>query len=92
VCVASSVKLLEEFGPALSRPHADTLNGSRFANMMELRVSAKRLAIRIAFAFDPDRQAVLLVAGDKRGVSQRRFYRWLIAQADTLYADHLAAR
>jgi len=83
------VSLLRQYGPRLSRPHVDTLNGSRFANMKELRVRTTAAQIRIAFAFDPDRQAVLLVAGDKRGVNQKRFYRRLIAKADTLYAAHL---
>jgi len=83
--------LLEEYGPRLSRPFADTLRGSRHANMKELRIGAKRMATRIAFAFDPLRQAVLLAAGDKRGVGQRRFYRQLIAKADALYDRHLAS-
>ena len=87
--VLAVLMLLEEYGPRLSRPFADTLNGSRHANMKELRVAGKGLAIRIAFAFDPHRQAVLLVAGDKRGVNQRRFYRQLIARADKLYDRHL---
>ena len=81
--------LLEEYGPRLSRPFADTLKGSRHANMKELRVTGKGLAIRIAFAFDPKRREVLLAAGDKRGVSQRRFYRQLIMRADMLYQRHL---
>lgn len=54
------VGLLRNGGPLLGRPYADTLKGSRFANMKELRVGARGAAIRIAFAFDPGRQAVLL--------------------------------
>ena len=46
---------------------------------------------RIAFAFDPERKAVLLIAGDKAGVSERRFYRRLIAKADERFDRHLAA-
>lgn len=82
--------LLERFGPSLGRPHADTLNGSRFANMKELRFDADGGVWRVAFAFDPRRQAILLVAGDKGGVSERRFYRRLIRTADERYAAHLA--
>jgi len=87
--VAVAVELLKHRGPLLSRPWADTLKGSRFANMKELRVNAKRLAIRIAFAFDTKRNALLLVAGDKRGINQALFYRRLIARADALFEDHL---
>jgi hypothetical protein len=87
--VFSVLLLLEEYGPLLARPFADTLKGSAYANMKELRVTGRGLAIRIAFAFDPRRRAVLLVAGDKRGVSQRRFYGQLIARADALYKRHL---
>jgi hypothetical protein len=69
--------LLEQFGHRLGRPRADTLKGSRHANMKELRFDAADGVWRIAFAFDPKRKAVLLVAGDKSGPSEKRFYRQL---------------
>ena len=81
--------LLEREGPRLGRPHADTLAGSRHANMKELRCSVAGGAWRIAFAFDPHRRAVLLAAGDKSGVDGRRFYRRLLARADRRFARHL---
>ena len=81
--------LLEIYGPALGRPHADTLAGSRHANMTELRFKAADGVWRVAFAFDPKRQAILLVAGDKAGVEQKRFYRSLIRKADDRFTDHL---
>ena len=84
--------LLEREGPTLGRPHADTLTGSKHANMKELRCKAADGVWRIAFAFDPDRQAILLVGGDKSGVSERRFYRKLIARADERFDRHLAKR
>ncbi len=59
--------LLEQFGPQLGRPQVDTLNGSRHVNMKEMRFSAMDRAWRVAFAFDPARQAILLVAGEKSG-------------------------
>ena len=83
------VTLLRMSGPSLGRPYADTLKGSRFGNMKELRVNTKRMAVRIAFIFDPKRQAIILVAGDKRGVSEARFYQQLIARADRLYGQYL---
>ena len=72
------------------RPHADTLKSSRHSNLKELRADAKDQVLRIAFAFDPDRQAILLLGGNKSGVSQKRFYKQLIAKADAIYDEHLA--
>ena len=83
------VRLLEVYGPKLGRPHVDTLNGSEFANMKELRFRADDGVWRVAFAFDPRRNAILLVAGDKSGTSQARFYKRLIATADARYKAHL---
>lgn len=85
----AAVALLENAGPELGRPFVDPLKGSKYANMKELRFSASRGVWRVAFAFDPSRQAVLLVAGNKAGVSQARFYRSLIATADARYTAHL---
>ncbi|MGD0840954.1 MAG: type II toxin-antitoxin system RelE/ParE family toxin [Candidatus Acidiferrales bacterium] len=82
--------VLEHFGPQLGRPRVDTLNGSRHANMKELRLSAAGGEWRVAFAFDPKRRAILLVAGDKSGGSEKRFYRELIGKADRRFDTHLA--
>ena len=82
--------VLEEFGPQLGRPRVDTLKGSRHTNMKELRFSAADGEWRVAFAFDPRRRAILLVAGDKSGGSQKRFYRELIRKADERFEVHLA--
>lgn len=88
--VIAKVELLKVFGPQLRRPHADTLGGSRHANMKELRADTSTSVLRIAFAFDPARQAILLIGGDKGGVSQKRFYKMLIERADALFDAHLA--
>ena len=82
-------RLLAEFGPNLGRPTVDGLKGSRHANMKELRFDWDGGVWRIAFAFDPQRQAILLVGGDKGGADQRRFYRRLIATADGRFDEHL---
>ncbi len=82
-------KLLEVFGPQLGRPRADTLNGSKHANMKELRFDAADGVWRVAFAFDPKRHAMLLVAGDKTGTSKKRFYKQLIKKADERFEEHL---
>lgn len=84
------LRLLQSSGPALGRPHVDTLNGSRYPNMKELRFTERNAVWRVAFAFDPDHQAVILVAGDKCGVREHRFYQVLIKQADTRFENHLS--
>jgi hypothetical protein len=82
-------KVLELMGPTLGRPRVDTLKGSRHANMKELRFDADNGVWRVAFAFDTERQAILLVAGDKSGGSQEKFYRELIRTADRRFDEHL---
>ena len=86
----ASVALLKLEGPNLRRPHADTLKGSKHANMKEIRFDADDGAWRTAFAFDPMRTAVLLVGADKSGVSERRFYRSMIRKADERFDEHLS--
>ncbi len=85
----AKLTLLQEFGPNLKRPHVDTLNGSTYTNMKELRFQAVDGVWRVAFAFDPRRSAILLVAGDKSGSSEKRFYKQLIKIADSRFAGHL---
>jgi len=88
--ILALTRLLQQFGPQLGRPWVDTLSGSRHANMKELRFSAADGEWRVAFAFDTKREAILLVGGDKSGVSQRHFYRELIRKADDRLDAHLA--
>lgn len=87
--LAARIILLQQFGPNLKRPYADTLSGSKHANMKELRFDAADGVWRVAYAFDPSRQAILLMAGDKSGQSSAHFYRRLIAKADARFDDHL---
>ena len=88
--ILARMGLLREFGPMLGRPNVDTLNDSKHANMKELRFKTADGAWRVAFAFDPGREAILLIAGDKSGGSERRFYKRLIAKADARFDVHLA--
>lgn len=81
--------VIERFGPLAKRPRVDTLKNSKHANMKELRFDAADGVWRVAFAFDPKRNAVLLVAGDKSGQSEREFYRRLITVADRRFDAHL---
>ena len=82
-------RLLADYGPQLGRPYADTLKGSKHANMKELRFGVADGVWRAAFAFDPRRQGILLAAGNKSGISESRFYKQLITRADKRYTAHL---
>lgn len=88
--ILALTRLLQKFGPQLGRPHVDTLNDSTHSNMKELRFNAADGVWRVAFAFDPNRKAILLLAGDKSGVSEKKFYRQLIKKADERFDAHLA--
>jgi hypothetical protein len=85
----AQAQVIEQFGPTAGRPRVDTLNGSKHANMKELRFDAADGVWRVAFAFDPERKAILLVAGDKSGGSEKAFYKRLIATADQRFDAHL---
>jgi hypothetical protein len=87
--LAARLELLQVQGPLLGRPYVDTLKGARHANMKELRFEADGGVWRVAFAFDPERAAILLVGGNKAGVSKDRFYADLIDIADRRFAQHL---
>jgi hypothetical protein len=83
--VVFSVEVLKEKGPNAGRPYVDSVKGSRYLNMKELRAAP---TIRVFFAFDPRRMAVLLIGGDKAGKG-KRFYRQMIPKADKIYDAHL---
>jgi hypothetical protein len=89
--ILAHAELLRKLGPQLGRKQVDTLKGSKHANMKELRFDADDGCWRVAFAFDVKRRAVLLVAGDKSGVSQDKFYRNLIKIADRRFDQHQRA-
>ncbi len=82
-----SVDLLAEHGPLLDYPHSSKIGGSRHAHMRELRVQSGGRPLRIFYAFDPRRSAILLIGGDKTG--DKRFYDRMIPVADRLYDVHL---
>lgn len=86
--VLASMIVLQERGPMLSRPYADTVKGSCHSNMKELRVQSKGDPIRAFFAFDPKRKGVLLCAGNKTG-NDKRFYDEMIQIADREFTAHL---
>jgi hypothetical protein len=81
------VLVLEQLGPALTRPYADTVQGSRYPNMRELRVQHQGRPFRLLYAFDPRRVAIILIGGDKTG--DNRWYDVYVPIADRLYEEHL---
>lgn len=87
--VDAAIEQLEEHGPALGRPLVDTVTGSAFANMKELRVSTGSGQLRVLFIFDPRRTAILLLGGNKAGQWQA-WYAENIPVADQLYREYLA--
>lgn len=86
--VTESVSLLSKAGPFLGHPFVDTVKKSKYPNMKELRVDIGRSRLRVFFAFDPKRKAVLLIGGDKQG--RKRFYDKMIPKADEIYTEYLA--
>jgi hypothetical protein len=88
--ILKNLIILREIGPSLGRPYVDSVKGSRHKNMKELRIQNKKRVIRIFFIFDPDRKAILLIGGNKRG--DKRFYEKIIPIADNLYEEYLERR
>ena len=86
----SRAKIVAEDGPQAGRPAVDTLKGCKHPNMKELRFKAAGGEWRVAFAFDPERKAILLVAGDKTVGSEKKFYTWLLKKAEERFDEHLA--
>jgi hypothetical protein len=85
--VRASVNVLRQRGPSLGRPHVDSVVGSRYPNMKELRTQHAGRPYRTLFAFDPRRVAILLIGGDKTG--NNRWYDEFVPLADKIYATHL---
>jgi hypothetical protein len=85
--ISATALLLEQHGPQLPFPHSSGIGGSRHGHMRELRVQSGGRPIRIFYAFDPRRSAILLIGGDKSG--DDRFYARMIPVADALYDAYL---
>lgn len=94
-CVRKAIltyaNVLKQIGPQLGRPYADTVNGSRHRNMKELRPTVNKVEWRVAFAFDPNRQGILLAAAAKGGRKDRLIYTRLIELADARFDAYLDA-
>ena len=89
VAVDAAVRLLEVRGPALEHPHSSDIRSSRHGRMRELRVPCQGRPLRILYAFDPRRVAILLIGGDKTG--DDRWYERMVPLADQIYDEYLEA-
>lgn len=88
--LAAAARALEMAGPGAGRPLVGTLDNPRHPNMKELRYQAHGNQVwRVAFAFDPERRAIILVAGEKQGVDEKKFYRVLLQRANLRFDSHL---
>lgn len=85
--MTAAVRKLEQRGPTLPFPFSSDVRGSRHGNMRELRIRTGRRRLRVFYAFDPRRLAILLIGGDKTG--NDRFYEVFVPQADRIYEKYL---
>lgn len=94
-CILSALEVLQREGPSLGRPLVDSIAGSALGNLKELRpASSGKTEVRILFLFDPERKAVMLLAGDKATAKSIRakwsgWYRRAIPEAQRIYRAHL---
>ncbi|MGX9688540.1 type II toxin-antitoxin system RelE/ParE family toxin [Deinococcus wulumuqiensis] len=86
--IDATVRLLEARGPQLGFPHSSGISTSRHSHMRELRIQHQGRPYRILYAFDPARNAILLIGGDKTG--NDRWYDLFVPKADDLYGEHLS--
>ncbi len=87
LAIYEDVRYLSLIGPELGRPYADTIHGSKYKNLKELRIKHNKHVYRIFYAFDPSRKGILLIGGDKRG--NNRFYNEYIPIAEKLYDKYI---
>lgn len=85
--ISAAAEVLIERGPDLPFPYSSGIEGSRHDHMRELRVQSGGKPLRIFYAFDPLRSAILLIGGNKTG--DNRFYKKMIPIADRLYDEHI---
>jgi len=88
--VTEAVGVLEQMGVALGFPRSSGLEGTKLRELRELRIQSRGRPLRVAYAFDPLRQVVLLIGGDKKG--DDRFYHWFIPTAEKVWLEYLTAR
>jgi len=87
--INAKVIVLNEFGPTLGRPYVDTIKGSKYKNLKELRINNKKYVIRIMFIFDKKRNCWLLIGGNKKGKKEKLFYKNIIKQTEELIEKYI---
>ena len=80
--------MLSEFGPHLGRPYVDTIHGSKYKNLKELRIKHRNTVFRILFCFDKSRNGWLLIGGNKKGKNEKPFYDYIINMAEKIIEKH----
>ncbi|MFZ1699709.1 MAG: type II toxin-antitoxin system RelE/ParE family toxin [Pyrinomonadaceae bacterium] len=85
--VEAYVRMLQTHGVTLGHPYSSDIRGSRFTHIRELRPQHQGRPYRVLYAFDPLRNAILLIGGDKTGNS--RWYEQFVPLADELNEAHL---
>ena len=90
--ILGKIYLLEEYGPNLSRPYADTLKGSKFPNLKELRIKTGSHVFRVTYIFDPEQNGLLLIGGDKKGKNEKKFYNDLVKESEQIYTAYLETK
>lgn len=88
--IYAALELLSTEGPQLGRPYADTIQGSKYTNLKELRVQSKLSVFRLFYIFDPIRQAIVLCGGDKKGKNEKRFYKEMMSLSEQTYDEYLS--
>lgn len=90
--ITEHLELLRMLGPELKRPYADTLKGSEISNLKELRFNSGERVIRIFYVFDPDRNGVLLIGGNKSSSGDKKFYKKMIELSERIYSRYLMSK
>jgi len=88
VLINAKIIVLNEFGPNLGRPYVDTIKGSKYKNLKELRINHKKYILRILFIFDKKRNCWLLIGGNKKGKKEKDFYENLVNTAEKLLGKY----
>jgi len=88
ILINAKVLVLAEFGPQLGRPYVDTIKGSKYRKLKELRFTNKKTVFRILFIFDESRDCWLLIGGRKKGKNEKDFYKKLIKQAEEMIENN----
>jgi len=89
ILINAKIIVLQAFGPKLGRPYVDTIKGSKYKNLKELRINHNKYVLRILFMFDKKRNCWFLIGGNKKGKNEEDFYTKIIKQAEALIVKYI---